>query len=37
VPQLESFQIVFMVAPVPGPAGSRVYQREVAWTHRCLE
>jgi hypothetical protein len=37
VPQLESFQIVFMVAPVPGPAGARVYQREIAWTHRCLE
>jgi hypothetical protein len=37
VPQLESFQIVFMVAPVPGPAGVRVYQREIAWTHRCLE
>ena len=37
VPQLESFQIVFMVAPVPGPAAARVYQREIAWTHRCLE
>ncbi len=37
VPQLESFQIVFMVAPVPAPAGSRVHRREIAWTHRCLE
>jgi len=34
--QLESFQIIFMVAPVSGTSSARVYEREVSWTHRCF-